>query len=204
MILQPIVEGHGEVLAVPALLRRLVHNAAYPDVTVATSIRAHRSDLVQKAGLEKYISLARIRGSDAILVLFDGDDDCPAELVKVVGEWARVAAIPIPCEVVMAAREYEAWFLASINSLRGERGIAHDARVDPTPEAHRDAKGLLRQKMLAGRFYVERTDQVALTSHLDLPAVYNSCRSFRRMVKAFGSLVSGCGLTLDTWPPKDW
>lgn len=204
MTIQPIVEGHGDVLAVPDLLRRLVHEAGYPDVTVSGAIRAKRSELVQKDSLERYISLARMKAPDAILILFDGDDDCPAELAGQVLEWASNAAEPTPCEIVIATREYEAWFLAAIESLRGKRGIAENAVRESTPENHRDAKGLLETKMIAGHFYVERTDQVALTAVFDMAITYRSCRSFRRMVKAFGSLTAACGITLAAWPPAHW
>lgn len=204
MKLQPIVEGHGDVLAVPELLRRLVYEAGYPDMEVLKSIRAKRSELVREETLERYISLARMKATDAILIVFDADDDCPSELAANVLEMANRLAAPMPCQVVIPTREYEAWFLAAIESLKGTRGIAHDAVVEEEPEIHRDAKGLLEQKMNAGHFYVERTDQVALTAAFDMSSAYRSCRSFRHLVKAFGSLSGACGITLAAWPPSHW
>src|SRR2546426_7135782 len=46
----------------------------------------------------------------------------------------------VPCAVVLAHREYEAWFLASLESLRGRRGIRGDAEAHPDPEEPRDRK----------------------------------------------------------------
>ena len=195
MTVQPIVEGHGELSAVPELLRRL---------EVGKPIRAHRSYLVQKTSLERYISLARMREANAVLILLDGDDDCPLELAPTLQAWAKAAASPLAFEVVFATREYEAWFLGAIESLRGHRGMAHDSRSEEKPEDHRDAKRALQDKMVAGRFYVETSDQVALTAAFDMRSAYQSCRSFRHMVKAFGALATACQTAISSWPPEGW
>ena len=81
MIIQPIVEGYGEVAAFPVLLRRLVEEAQAWNVSIGRPIRRPRSQLVQKTGVEQAVRLAlKEQDCGAILILFDGDDDCPAEL----------------------------------------------------------------------------------------------------------------------------
>jgi Domain of unknown function (DUF4276) len=204
MTIQPIVEGHGDVEAVPALLRRLVAEASYPDITILKPIRAKRAELVTAASLDRWIQLARTRNPQAILILFDGDDDCPAELAPVVKQFATASAAPIPCEVVVAQREYESWFLGSMESLRGFGGISEQAQSHAEPERPRDAKGEVDLRMITGRFYVERTDQVALTTAFEFQSAYRACRSFRKMVKVFGDLAIAGGATLENWPPADW
>ena len=83
MTVQPIVEGYGEVEAVPVLLRRLRDEAQTWEVRVSRSIRRKRSQLVQKAELEKAVRLALLQPDcSAILILFDADDDCPADLAR--------------------------------------------------------------------------------------------------------------------------
>ena len=120
MVIRPIVEGYGEVKAFPVLLRRLVEEAQA--WTIGRPIRRTRSQFVQKAGVEEAVRLAlKEQDCGAILFLFDGDDDCPAELGPTVQAWAAAVATHIPCSVVIAHREYEAWFLAAIESLRGYR-----------------------------------------------------------------------------------
>jgi len=54
-----IVEGHGEVQAVPVLLRRIAEEVA-PGValTVARPMRVHRDRVLQKAELERYLDIA--------------------------------------------------------------------------------------------------------------------------------------------------
>ena len=53
----------------------------------------------------------------------------------------------MPCGVVMAQREYEAWFLAAIESLCGQRGIVSDALYPQDPEQVRGAKGVVSRFM---------------------------------------------------------
>jgi hypothetical protein len=129
MTMQPIVEGHGEVHAVPVLLRRLRDLAqAYP-LEVNAPIRRHYCDFFEEQQVGKAVRIALKQDCDAILLMVDGDrdHDCPQHQAPQILDWAQAAAAGKPCAVVMAYREYEAWFLASIESLRGKRGIRADA-----------------------------------------------------------------------------
>ncbi len=88
MNIQPIVEGDGEVAALPVLLRRLIQTSnAYP-LDVNQPIRRTRTDLVREAGVRKAVRLARLRPDcAAILIVFDGDDDCPKDIAPRVQAW---------------------------------------------------------------------------------------------------------------------
>ena len=144
MIIQPIVEGQGDVAAVPLLLRRLRDEAQAWRLGVGRPHRRRRTELVKKDSLQRTVRVAALRDDCAgILILFDADDDCPAELAPTLQEWAREAAGSRPCAVVLANREYEAWFLASIEALRGKAAILPQAVSHPDPEGPRDAKGEL-------------------------------------------------------------
>jgi hypothetical protein len=205
MSIQPIVEGYGEVAAVPVLLRRLRDEAQAFVLKVNPPIRRKRWEFANEAAVRKAVRLALLQPEcDAILILFDSDDDCPKELAPRIHDWARAEAGPTPCAVVMAHREYEAWFLAAIESLRGRRGIRLDANSHPSPESPRAAKGLLEERMIPGRSYHETADQAALTALFDMASAFTRCRSFRRMVTAFGVLVAGAGAALTKWPPDEW
>ena len=72
MNIQPIVEGHGDVVAVPVLLRRLVAEAQAWRIEIAPPIRRPRNQLVQQRGLDIAVNLALHRRCDAILIMFDG------------------------------------------------------------------------------------------------------------------------------------
>ena len=205
MRIQPIVEGYGEVAAVPALLRRLRTEAAAFQIEVNRPIRKKRYQLVNEDSLRAAVRLALLQQDcGSVLVLFDADDDCPKELSPKLRKWAQDEARSTPCSVVLAKREYEAWFLAAIESLRGKRGLRWDAASHGNPEAPRGAKEELQERLEPGCTYSETIDQVALTAEFDLREAYTHCRSFRSAVKAFGELVEGMGVTLSNWPPVSW
>jgi hypothetical protein len=140
----------------------------------------------------------------AVLVLFDGEDTCPAAVGEQVRGWAQTAAGDVPCEVVLAYREYETWFLAALESLRGLCRIALDAKAPAMPEARRDAKGELEHFMPRGASYAPTIHQARLTAKLDLGEVHRRNRSFRKLTKAVGALLSRLGQPLPVWPPAGW
>jgi hypothetical protein len=210
--LQVIVEGDGEVDAVRLLLRRLQDAAqAYP-LQFGRPHKRPKSGLLRQDSLQHAVrAVMGEEHCDGILILFDGEDECTEELRRERGplgplmeKWAREAARGVPCAVVIAYREYESWFLASIESLRGIAGIRDDAPQPDEPEFHRGAKEALEGLMLPNKKYTETEMQPRLTAHFDMAAAYRRSRSFQRMVRAFAILAQGCGITLDPWPPADW
>lgn len=205
MKVQPIVEGHGDVQAVPFLLRRLLGEAGLHAIGVGRPIRRKVSELRTQTGIEKAVRLALLDPQcAAILFLFDSEDSCPRELSRMVLGWAQQAAAAKPCFVVLAYREYETWFLAAIESLRGKCGIRDDATVLPDCETRRGAKEALEEYMPRNRSYHETTDQAKLTAQFDLALAYSRSRSFRKMVKFVGDLAATLGITCASWPPTAW
>jgi len=203
MKIQPIVEGHGDVAALPVLLRRLVEQAGVWTVDVGKPIRRPRHRLVREAGVRQAVRLALAQPDcGAVLVLLDGDADCPAELGPTVQEWATAAAGDVPCRVVLAHREYEAWFLAAIESLRDRRNVRSDADPHTDPEKPRGAKEQLEKRMRRG--YLETVDQPAFSAVFSLPCAYRRSRSFRKLASSFANLVRGMGHEVDVWPPPAW
>lgn len=205
MTIQPIVEGHGEVDAVPILLRRFVDEARAWPVQIGRPIRRPRDQLAGESGVKRAVRLACVqRDCRAILILFDGDSDCPAELGPTVQEWAAEAAAGVPCAVVIAQREYEAWFLAAIESLRGHRNVRSDAEAHPNQENPRGAKEQFELRMRPGTSYIETTDQSAFSATLSLQVAYRRSRSFRKLASSFGNLVQSMGHYTHAWPPPAW
>ena len=75
MKIQPIVEGYGEIFAVPILLRRLCDEAQAWGLEIARPHRRSRSELVDRNTLQNAIRVATLTEDCAgILVLFDADD----------------------------------------------------------------------------------------------------------------------------------
>lgn len=204
MTVVPIVEGHGDAAAVPVLLRRLVDAAkAWDAIRIGEPIRCKRSQLVNEVQLRKRVRLARLREDcGAIVVIFDSDDDCPVELAAQVRRWAVAEAGPAYCDVVLAKREYEAWFLAAVESLSAHHSVRSDARSHPDPESPRGAKGRLEAMMHVS--YSERTHQPAFSAIFCMAAAYARCRSFRKLIGTFGRLMEGLGVDPPAWPPSTW
>lgn len=178
-----VVEGHGDGPAVRVLLRRLCSEIA-PNliVEVLRPIRAPRSSLLSRGGeLERAVELAALnaRPDGAVLVLIDADDDCPADLAPQLLDRANRSSIGLPVAVVFAQREFEAWFLAAAESLRGKRRLPDNLRSPANPEEIRDAKGWLKNYM--GR-YSETIDQPALAADFDLKAA-RSAASFDKLFR---------------------
>jgi hypothetical protein len=205
MKIYPIVEGHGEVEAVPVLLRRLLAQASSYDVEVGSPMRRTQAQMRGEQSITAAVRVTMLQPEcAAILILFDGEDDCPVEVAARVGGWARAAAAGTPCEVVVAYREYETWFLAALESIRGQCSIRPDAVAPPTPESRRDAKGWLETWMPADRAYSETQDQAALSASFDMALSFRRNRSFRKLVTTFGDLVKSLGRPIAEWPPAEW
>lgn len=193
-MIQPIVEGHGEEKAFPILLRRLLPElGCYLDV-VGSPLRSKRTKMVREADFKTAVQIAALKPSAcAIFVLFDADDDCASTHVPNMLVWAREVAPEMPCGVVMARREYEAWFLAAIESLRGQHGISQEAVYQKNPEQVRDAKGALGSFMPQNVFYAPTADQPSLTARFDLGAAYRRASSFRKLVKELCRILEELG-----------
>ena len=131
-----IVEGDGEVEAVPALIRR-IHAEVAPEVPleVGRPVRVRRNRVLQDGELERYVGLAaNLAGADGcILVLLDANGDCPANLGPDILQRARTARPDRRVEAVVAKCEYESWFIAAIDSLRGKRNVSCGNRGSASP-----------------------------------------------------------------------
>jgi hypothetical protein len=205
LIIQPIVEGYGELNAVPVLLRRLQAKLGVYTFQIARPIRRRRSELATEEQVRRSVRLALgTPQCGGILILFDSDDACPKEFGPTVQAWAQAEAGAVPCAVVLAHHEYEAWFRAAIESLRGFRRVRPDAVSHPTPEGVRNCKGAFEERLEVGASYSPRVDQAAFSSQIDFRQAHLSCRSFRRLTKAFGQLAEATGAALPAWPPAAW
>jgi len=122
-----------------------------------------------------------------VLVLIDGDDDPACTLGQALLARAQIARPDRRVGVVLAVREYEAWFLAAAASLRGRRGLPDDLEVPASPEILRDAKGWLGARMPRG--YSPTADQPALTDLFDLELARGS-PSFGKLVRELTRLLS--------------
>ncbi len=193
----PIVEGHGEVHAVPVLFRRVAAEICdRHDVTVLQPHRVPRGRMVaqEPRDLLRAVELGALKISQTgisglILVLLDADDDCPAELGPCL--LRQISRADVAAGVVVANREYEAWFLAGAESLRRHKNVSDAAVAPPDPEAIRGTKKYLERHVLVpGAVYRETIDQPALTAVLGLeearaaPSFDKLCRDLCKFLLA--------------------
>ena len=185
----PIVEGHSERESVPILLRKILNALEVFDLQIHRPIRVHRHRIVKEEELKKKIQYAaRTPSCESILVLIDADDDCAGDLGPQMHAWAGEARPDKPCKVVLAVTEYESWFLAGLDSLRGQYGIPTDAEPPDPPEQVRDAKGAL-SRMMSHR-YVETIHQPKLTGALDFHLTRERSPSFDKLWRDVAALAN--------------
>jgi hypothetical protein len=182
-----IVEGKGEIAALPNLCARiLLELEAWNWVVDPDPIRQPRSRLVDErvtsprrpirdgtfhAALELAL---HSRKPDGLLVLCDSDDDCPVA-------WGTSAngCIESRCRgtAVMIVREYETWLLHGLQQ-------AADLSV-AVIETKRDAKGLLR-RFIPG--YQPTLHQLRVTRELDIARCRARSDSFDKLVRDLAAL----------------
>jgi hypothetical protein len=180
-----IVEGDGEVAALPVLLRRMGEwQTPGVFVQVLPPIRVRKDRFLNRADeFSRHLQLAAAKCGEGgwILVLLDADDDCPAAKGAEILAQAKAIVPHRRLAVVLANREYEAWFIAAAASLDGFRNF-HCEPDDEAEDAEtpRNAKGWIRQR-IAGGAYHETTDQPAFSARMDLEVAYARSRSFRKL-----------------------
>ena len=189
-----IVEGHGEVKAVPILLRRIAG-----DVNPALCLKIHgpirtsASSLLKDGGLERSVELAgRMVGTGGgLLVLLDCDwpNCCPAFHGPELRARAMATRPDLLQAVVLAKMEFEAWFLAAAMSLRGSHGLADDLYPPHGPEDIRDAKGWLSQHMGLNGRYLETTHQASFTAIFNIQSARERSPSFDKLYRDVYSML---------------
>lgn len=117
-----IVEGHGEVEAVPVLIRRIAAKVVPNQVVIIKPVlRIPANRLIKQGELERTVDLAarKLEGIGGIFILLDCDwENCcakfdgPKLLLR-----AQKARSDFPVSLVLACQEYESWFIAAAESL---------------------------------------------------------------------------------------
>ena len=192
----PIVEGEGEKKAVPALCYKILHELERYDIFVAVPIVVKGvGNLTRPGGLETFLKAAcREPDCAAVLTLIDADDACALTLAKSLSGRAASAGLGVPVSIVVAAREYEAWFLASLKTLRGrdiDGRFTLPANLEYTGdvESRRGVKEWLGKALPDGIVYAPTLDQAPMSKLIDTVEARTNSRSFRRMCHAIEQIV---------------
>jgi hypothetical protein len=186
-----IVEGDGEVRAVPKVLHRIAAELGVPNLLTPTPMRVPRGKITLAGGIERAVAAEalRVSGEGGVLVLLDADDDCPAEYGPFLLARAQAARPDKRVSVVLANREFEAWFLAAAPSLAGQFGFQAEFPRPRNPETPRDCKGLLTQARPRGRPYKETVDQAPIASVFDLKMAREHSDSFDKFCREVSHLL---------------
>jgi len=189
-----IVEGHGEVEALPVLLWRLQARYA-PEawIDVGRPFRVGRDTLLAEQGVENALDTALPRGPapDGLLILLDSDDDCPVTLANGLRDRIEAARPGLSHAVVFAHREFEAWFLAAAESLRGCQGLDAAITAPAAPESIRGCKEWLSRYRPPGDPYKPKADQAGLAAAFDLDMARAGAPSFDKFCRDITYLITG-------------
>ena len=170
-----IVEGHGECEAVPILIRRIAETIDPGFVPkVLPPLRVPVLKLLKEGEIERSVDLAarKLKGKGGLIIIVDCDweNGCPAKEGPILLQRAAAARNDLPIAVILAKKEFEAWFLAAAESLRDQFGLPSDLEPPIDPENIRGAKEWLTERMPLGRAYAAITDQPAFTARFDMQA----------------------------------
>jgi len=188
-----VVEGHGDGQAALNLVTRLTKDLDLAQLHWATPIRGR--NLHQERGVQKAGELVRRKGdATALLLLRDEDDGCPKDLAPVAARWLQNLALPFPSAVVLAHREFEAFFLPCLSRMAGRKLVGPEGVERPgllpgsafcgDPESIRGVKEWLSGRMPMGRAYKPTLDQLALARLVD----FQMLRTSDPPLPCFGSL----------------
>jgi hypothetical protein len=173
----PVVEGHGEVEAVPVLIRRIGSEiCGRTNLNVLRPIRVPRTKLVKPLDLRRAVTLADLKLKDVaaerrfILVMFDADDDLACQVGPALLGTIHDERPDLDVALVLAVPEYETWFVAAAPSLTDYLDVIA-VEIPSNPEAVGAKKAWVRRYFRGS--YTETIEQPALTARMDL----NLCRS---------------------------
>lgn len=172
----PIVEGHGDVVALPKLLFRI-----RTDIRVTTPVRFPKSKLTDPSELRRAASIALanipLKHDGLILLLLDADDNCPAELGPRLLSVLEPCCPHVRCFVSVARREFESWIVGGIAEFD-----------EPEPERTGTPKARIATRN-EGK-YKEAVDQARFASRVDVKLLTEHSPSFRRLFDTINSLSS--------------
>jgi hypothetical protein len=193
MFIVPIVEGHGEVIAIPPLLRKIamIYDSSIV-VHIGEPIRVKSGSFLNiDKEFSRFVNLAAEKAklkNGTVIIIIDSEDFCPKELGPTLRDRARAIRPDVPIFISLAYREFETWFIYSIGSICKEHKDVNDAtQIPKDPESYRDAKGWLTNNMICT--YDPIKHQKEFVNLLDINSALNS-RSFRRLYSIIGLCVS--------------
>lgn len=187
-----IVEGDGEVSALPELLRRVwteLLNGEYIDVLRPIRckrdklIRSHFNELPRMVELaSKLLNAKRDATPELILVLIDAEDEFACQLGPILLKRGKECRPDFDVSCVIANHCYETWFAAASDSLIAHLDLTGDSQLPTDPEQADLRKSWVSKRIRRAK-YSETVDQVRLTAAMDLSQCRANSRSFDKLCR---------------------
>lgn len=181
----PIVEGDGDLKAVPVLLRKLVEFHGLHETQI---LAPHKRGELPKlaARFEDYFRMALKENAGILLVLdFDCDYcDCPFQEAEKLYQRAKDIRRDWPFKIAFLAKEFEGLFLVEKQAAAKVLGLSPDTAFPDNPETIRDAKGWLSKALPKGSAYKPTVHQAKITSQLDFEKLRETSQNFRHLENA--------------------
>lgn len=191
--LLPIVEGHGEIPAVPILIRNILAAQDIHDVQPLPAWRHGEYPSVTK----KFdnIFLAAIKENAPILWVMDFDSkdyDCPVKEAQNLLARAEALRPGWPIKIAFLVKEYETLFLIDEAATRKVfPDIPSQTSFPTNPENIRWAKEWLsKARPSQGSAYKETVHQAKITAHLNLDLLRARSPDFAHLERAIVELVN--------------
>lgn len=186
----PIVEGDGDLKAVPVLLRNLLTFHGLHETQI---LPPHKRGELPKvaARFEDYFHIA-LKENAAILLVLDFDCeycDCPFQEAE--GLYRRAQAIRgnWPFKIAFLVKEFESLFLAETKAATNVLSLPPGTKFPDAPETIRDAKGWLSKARPKGSSYKPTVHQAKITAHLNFEKLRETSSDFRHLENALLHLV---------------
>lgn len=186
----PIVEGDGDLKAVPLLLRNLLTFHGLHETQILPPHK--RSELPKVvAGFDNYFRMA-LKENAAILLVLDFDCeycDCPVMEAEKLYRHAQAIRSDWPFKIAFLVKEFESLFLAEAQAATNVLALPPDIEFPDKPETIRDAKGWLSKALPKGSTYKPTVHQAKITAHLNFEKLRETSSDFQHLENALLHLV---------------
>lgn len=185
-----IVEGDGDKLALPVLVRKILNANALDHIQLTQpQISGDIRKVFKRLG--DFMGYG-LKNACPILWVLDCDDKldgvagCPVRHVKNLRAAMVQQAIhqSQPVEFAFFTKEFEALFLAEQNALKDFYRLPGTLAIDAGAVLRRDAKGEISKLLDKSRAYKETTDQAKIAYRLDLARCREVSRDYRHLEDA--------------------
>lgn len=191
--LLPIVEGDGDVKAVPVLIRRILQAHGIYDVELHPAQKRNDYSKLSDTVFDNYF-LTALKWEAPILWVLDFDcRECVCVKNAAQRLYERASKLNVNAanlfKVAFVQKEFEALFVAEQNAVKAVFSI--DAFETPeNVNELRDAKGCISKALPKGRAYKETVHQEKIAAQLDLETLREVSADFRHLEQSVLHLVA--------------